>query len=55
MYTADSVCKMTEFSIDNILVQFGGCLFRQVIGITIGTNCAPLLDDLFLYLYENEF
>ena len=34
---------------------FGGHLFRQVIGIPMGTNCAPLLADLFLYSYENEF
>ena len=55
MYTADNVCKMTAFVIDNIFVQFGGRLFRQVIGIPMGTNCAPLLADLFLYSYENEF
>ena len=41
--------------IDNIFVKFGGCLFRQVIGIPMGTNCAPLLADLFLYSYESEF
>ena len=55
MYTADNISKMTEFLIDNILVQFGGRLFRQVIGIPMGTNCAPLLADLFLYSYEKEF
>ena len=55
MYTADNICKMIEFLIDNIFVQFGGCLFRQVIGIPMGTNCAPLLADFFLYSYENEF
>ena len=31
MYTADNICKMIEFLIDNIFVQFGGCLFRQLI------------------------
>ena len=36
-------------------MQFGGCLFRQVIGIPMGTNCALLLTDLFLCSYENEF
>ena len=46
---------MIEFLIDNIFVQFGGCLFRQVIGILMGTNCAPLLADIFLYSYESEF
>ena len=55
MYTADNICKIIEFLIDNIFVQFVGCLFRQVIGIPVGTNCAPLLADHFLYSYENEF
>ena len=55
MYSADNICKMIEFLIDNIFVQFGGRLFHQVIGIPMGTNCAPLLADLFLYSYENEF
>ena len=54
LYTADQICKMVEFLIDNIFVKFGGCLFRQVIGIPMGTNCAPLLADLFLYSYESE-
>ena len=45
---------MTEFLVDNIYVRFGGQLFRQMVGIPIGTNCAPLLVDLFLYSYENE-
>ena len=46
---------MVEFLIDNIFVKFGRCLFRQVIGIPMGKNCAPLLADLFLYSYESEF
>ena len=53
MYTADNIFKMIEFSIDNIFVQFGGHLFHRVIGIPMGTNCARLLADLFLYLFEN--
>ena len=55
LYTADQTCRMVEFLIDKIFVKFGGCLFRQVIGIPMGTNCAPLLADLFLYSYESEF
>ena len=46
---------MIEFLVDNIYVRFGGQLFRQMVGIPVGTNCAPLLADLFLYSYENEF
>ena len=51
MYTANNICKMTEFLIDNTFVQFGGCLFHhwhQVIEISMGTNCAILLAELLL-------
>ena len=54
-YTANDICKMIEFLVDNIYVRFGGQLLRQMVGIPMGTNCAPLLADLFLYSYENEF
>ena len=54
-YTANDICKMIEFLVDNIYIRFGGQLFRQMVGIPMGTNCAPLLADLFLYSYENEF
>ena len=54
-YTANDICKMIEFLVDNIYVTFGGQLFRQMVGIPMGTNCAPLLADLFIYSYENEF
>ena len=54
-YTANKFCKMIEVSVDNIYVRFGGQLFRQMVGIPMETNCAPLLADLFFYSYENEF
>ena len=50
-----SLTMIVEFLIDNIFVKFGGHLFCQVIGILMGTNCAPLLADLFLYSYESDF
>jgi hypothetical protein len=46
---------MLEFLIDNICVSFEGTLFQQVVGIPMGTNCAPLLSNLFLSSYESEF
>ena len=51
---ADGI-KMLEYLIDNIFVEFGGRIFQQTIGKPMGTNCAPLLADLFLHLYEAEF
>jgi hypothetical protein len=54
-YCEEQVISMLEFLIDNIFVSFGGILFQQVVGIPMGTNCAPLLADLYLYSYESEF
>ena len=55
IYTEDDIISMLNFLIDNIFVEFGGIIFQQIIGIPMGTNCAPLLADLFLYSYESEF
>ena len=30
-------------------------MFQQTIGILMGTNCAPLVDDLFLHAYADDF
>ena len=46
---------MLDFLIDNIFVMFLGRVFQQTVGIPMGTNCAPLLADLFLYSYEPYF
>ena len=54
-YTASNICKMIEFLVDNMYVRFGGQLFEQTAGIPMGTNRVPLLADLFLYFYWNEF
>ena len=54
-YAEEQVISMLEFLIYNIFVSFGGILFQQVVSIPMGTNCALLLADLFLYSYESEF
>ena len=54
-YTEEDIIKMLAFLVDNIFVVFAGKVFKQIIGIPMGTNCAPLLADVFLYSYEAEF
>ena len=46
---------MIEFLIDTIFEQIGGRVLQQAIGTPMGTNCAQLLADLFLYLYQAKF
>ena len=53
-----SYCELRlaiDFLIDNIYVRFGSSVFRQVIGIPMGTNSAPLLADLFLHTFQYDF
>ena len=47
--------KCMTFLWDNIFIRFGTKLYRQVVGISMGTNCAPLVADLFLFCYERDF
>ena len=54
-YPEDDIIKMLKFLVDNIFVVFAGRVFQQIVGIPMGTNCAPLLADIFLYSYEAEF
>ena len=49
------IFNMLEYLIDNIFVMFGGRVFQQAVGISMGANCAHLLADLFLYSYEADF
>lgn len=37
------------------LVKFRTRFFRQVVGVTMGTNCAPLLAHLFLRACKSDF
>lgn len=46
---------LLEFPISNTFVVLGNRVFLQSVGISIGTNCAPFLADLFLYFYEADF
>ena len=54
-YSCRDLCHDIDFLIDNIFVRSGGKVYRQVIGIPMGTNSTPLLADLFLHTYEYEF
>jgi hypothetical protein len=53
-YSKVEIKNMLEFLIDIIYVVVGGHVFQQYVGIIMGTSCAPLLADLFLYSYEAE-
>ena len=43
------------YLLDNIYIRFGSKLYRQNVEIPMGTNCSPLVADLFLFCYERDF
>ena len=49
------MCEALIFLLDNICIGFGTKLYRQIVSIPRGTNCAPLIAELFLFFYEREF
>ena len=54
-YFCQKVCDALTFLLDNIYIRFGSKLYRQIVGFPMGTNCAPLVVDLFLFCNERDF
>ena len=55
LWSCQNVCDALFYLLDNIYMRFGTKLYRQIVGIPMGTNCAPLVADLFLFCYERDF
>ena len=55
LITSDLLVDMISWLIDNTYVIIGDIVFQQVVGIPMGTDCAPYLANLFLFAYEFDF
>ena len=49
------MCDAHHYLLDNIFINFGWKLYRQIVDITMGTNCAPLVANLCLCCYDRDF
>ena len=49
------IIRWLNFVINSIYLELGDRVYQQTVGIPMGTKCAPLLADLFLYSYEADF
>ena len=47
--------KAVSYLLDNFFFKVGNVIFRQIIGIPMGSDPAPFFANLFLYYFENEF
>ena len=50
LWSCQNVCDALYYILD----IFGTKLYKQMLGIPMSTNCAPLLAALFLYCYERD-
>ena len=55
LWACQKVCDVLVYLLDKIFIGFGTKLYRQTTDIPMGTNCAPLVADLFIFCYENDF
>ena len=55
LWSCQKMCDALHYLMDNIFIRFGSKLCRQIVGISMGTNCAPLVADLCLSCYERYF
>ena len=54
LWSCQNICDVLVYLLDNSFIRFGTKPFRKTIGIPMGTNCAPLVADLFLFCYERD-
>ena len=43
------MCDALHYLFDHIFIRFEYTLYRQSVGITMGTYCAPLVADVFIF------
>ena len=56
LWSWQNVCDSLSFLLDNIYIRFGTKLSDKLwVGIPMGTNCALLVADSFLFCYERDF
>ena len=54
-YSDDELMQKINCIIDNSYILYRGKVYRQKIGIPMGTNCAPYLANIFLHTYEYDY
>ena len=54
-FTKESLIDCLIYLIDNSFVVYRGTVFRQIIGIPMGTNAGPQIANIYLHVYEQLY
>ena len=55
LWSCQKVTDALIYLLDNIYIRFGSKLYRLNVGIPMGTNCVPLVADLFMFCFKRDF
>ena len=55
LWFCQKMCETLTSLLDKTYIRFGSKLYRQIVGIAMGTNYIPLVANLFLFCYERDF
>lgn len=53
--TADQINSLLTYLLDNLYIKYFERIFKQIIGIPMGSDCGPDLANLFLFAYEYQY
>ena len=49
LWSCQKMRDAVHYLLDNTFIRVGSKLYRKIVGIPMGTNCAPLVADLFCF------
>ena len=55
VFNKSNLVECINYLIDNAFVVYNNHVYRQVIGIPIGTNIGPHVANIYLHQYEHEY
>ena len=50
LWSCQKMCDALHYLLDNIFIRFGSKLYRQIVGIPLGSNCVFLLQICFCFV-----
>jgi hypothetical protein len=51
----EKLLQLIDFVLDNAYFKFGNRIYRQIVGIPMGTDCGPYIANLTLFSYEFKY
>ena len=55
LWSCQKICDALHYLLENIFIRRGSKQYRQIVGISIGTKCAPLVAVWSSFCEERDF